>query len=639
MRLVALIFSLTAKRRRYQPVMNELLEYIELVKHARLGDKRSRDRLAELAAERLRVFVYRLTLDKDLAQEIVQETILEMFKVLGKLKDADKFWPWLYGIATNKIHRHQRTELTQKKLAHSTAERAAPLEQREHGLQTIVTEELKQIVAQAMRNLATRHRAVLVMRCYDGMSYAEIAQAMGRSEFSTRMLFVRAKRTLQRELSRNGFGKGSLLAALVIFGKLTAPGEAAAAQVSVTTATTSVGILAGLVGVATTKTALISLTAAAVVAGGSVVVTSGLGNRPAKISEKPADGLQAPSSALLAQGEGEQYWYYFPEGAAGPTMTRVKANGGGHAQLLQDDRANYYFDGRNMHINNHRMYAADLSVLRMPTDSPDLTAFLAQVEGDKQEQKMQYVPNREKGLLVIAARSQQPGGSYSWVTRHYNVLDEDYFQADWPTGVGTIDNRDTMHKRGWTYFKVTGTVCSQRVSGTGRIPFVYATSRRYAPWLRLKVVGGPEIIDTGVQAYITPPGPKPSTRYNSGSFFHGLARPWMGLHTIDTVRRDAAKQGIRFETRRISDNKVEVEIDCEQVRLIYTIDLEGDVVDRIIFSLKGIDVGELKFSYLQDIDDVGNEFAAPTAPTSRAPLQQDPGMLWLVRLAEGSLAK
>ena len=53
----------------------------------------------------------------------------------------------------------------------------------------------------------------------------------------------------------------------------------------------------------------------------------------------------------------------------------------------------------------------------------------------------------------------------------------------------------------------------------------------------------------------------------------------------------------------------------------------------------------MKFSYLQDIDDVGNEFVSPRAAGYQTPPQQAPdpvgdaGLLWLVQLAEGSLAK
>lgn len=184
---------------------------IELISRAKLGDKQCLGQLAGQARERLRTYVYRLTQRDDLAQEIVQETLLEMCKVLGKLKNDDLFWPWLYGIAVNKLRRHYRTEQTQKRLAVSSAKRKVRLENRQDGLENLVSEELKQIVLGAVKKLRTRHKAVLIMRCYDGMTYSEIAASMGCSEVSMRMLFSYAKRALQRELSRKGFSKSSLL--------------------------------------------------------------------------------------------------------------------------------------------------------------------------------------------------------------------------------------------------------------------------------------------------------------------------------------------------------------------------------------------------------------------------------------------
>ena len=44
-------------------------------------------------------------------------------------------------------------------------------------------------------------------------------------------------------------------------------------------------------------------------------------------------------------------------------------------------------------------------------------------------------------------------------------------------------------------------------------------------------------------------------KYPRGSFFKGLSRPWMGLHTIDSVRRDAAEQRARFETQVLAGGR------------------------------------------------------------------------------------
>jgi hypothetical protein len=396
------------------------------------------------------------------------------------------------------------------------------------------------------------------------------------------------------------------------------------------------------VGLATTKTAIISLSTAGLIAG-AVAVTSGPPDASLQTAGQNSGNPQSFAPLGQKQNGNEEYWYYFPEGPGKPMMMRVKAgpeSARPHAQFLQNDQANYYFDDNVIYINNHRMYDAHLSVLRLPTDTPQLSSFLDQIEGGGGTQKMQYVPGSAKGLLVIAARSAEHGPNRSWVTRHYNVLDEDYFQGDWPAGLETIDKRDQMHKRGWTYFKIAGRINEQAVSGAGRIPFVYAAGARYSPWLRLNVADEMTIVDTSELAYVSSPDSALRKYYRAGAFFKGLPRPWMGLHAIDTVRRDAAERQIPFKTEQIDDNKVRVRVTGEKVTLLYTIDLQVDVIDEIAVSMGDVEKGVLKFSYLQDIDDIGNEFVSPRAAGYQTPPRQDDaGLLWLVQLAEGSLAK
>jgi RNA polymerase sigma-70 factor (ECF subfamily) len=618
--------------------MDQQLCQIELIRRAQLGDKQCLGQLAQQARERLRTYVYRLTQRDDLAEEIVQESLLEMCKVLGKLKNDDRFWPWLYGIAINKLRRHYRTEQKQQRLAVSSEKRRGTLKERQDGLENLVSEELKQIISSAMQKLRTRHKAVLIMRCYDGMTHSEIAESMGCSEFSTRMLFLRAKKALQRELSRNGFGKGSLLAALVLFGKMTAPSKAAAAQVTVAASAIKVGLLTGIVGVATTKTAIVSFTAATALTAGTIVSTSG----PWK------QGTEGPPPSVTNQAIGqfdqnsnteEEYWYYFPQGPAKPMMLRAKSGTLGensYWQILQNDRANYYYHNNSVHINNYRMWAKDLGVLTIPTDNPELTDFLCQVEpGTK---AMNHIAANGRGLLLIAARSKAKDIDQSWAVRHHNVLEEDYFQSDWPAKAKVFDNRDAMHKRGWTYFRVSGKVNGQNVFGTGRIPFVYAASEQYSPWLRLQV-GSLMIVDTYTEAYLNRLQSDQFETYAGGSFFKGLTRPWMGIHTIDTVRRDAAEQRISFETKHTPGSQfAQVELICKGLKIIYKIDMEIDVIDEITFSTDQGNKGNLKFSYLQSIEGAGaTEEFKPPIPKRRRASNSSPGLLWLAKLVEGSL--
>ena len=202
--------------------MNNNRDYLELVKKAQLGDKECLNRLAEAARVRLREYVQRLTLQEDLTEDIVQESILEMFKVFDKLKKADRFWNWLDGIAFNKVRSHYGRRWRHKTKSVSDAGCEIAETNSPDGLAEMVTAELKQIVIKSMHRLQPRHRAVLTMRCYKGMKYSEIAELMKCSEFGVQALFYRAKKALAKELSHHGLGKGSLLTALLLFGKMTA---------------------------------------------------------------------------------------------------------------------------------------------------------------------------------------------------------------------------------------------------------------------------------------------------------------------------------------------------------------------------------------------------------------------------------
>jgi len=613
-------------------------EHADLVKKAQLGDKECLNRLAEMARVHLHEYVLRLTLEEDLTQDIVQECILEMFKVFKKLKKADRFWAWLEGIAFNKIRSHYGRLWRHKTVSLSTSGFEMVAEDSQAVIADMVNKELKEIIFQSMRELEPRHRAILALRCYKEMPYSEIAQLMGCTKFGAQSLFYRAKKALAKKLSRHGLGKGYLLSALVLFGKLTATTEAAVAKISVTAATVKVGAAVSFAAMATSKTAVVSLATAAVIAGGAAAITFGTD----KIDKGPQGfEILTPQNTLRPAGtrqEIEQCWYFFPEGAGGSVMMRLltfsDSGRDSYCRYLQNQYANYFCDKGTIYINNSRMVNPDLSVRKLPTDGEALSQFISRVEGRQAD--METVPYGRKGLLVISRRSSDDGDSIWRIDRHTNVLQEEYFQSDWPESVKKIDRRDPMHQRGWTYFRIAGHVNGRKVSGVGRIPFVYATSKVHSPWFRLHFRDGSEIVDTGTEACVYDGNGRIMARYTGGSFFAGLGRPWMGLHTIDTVRRDAAKQQVWFETKPIrGGKKAEVILTCGRVKLVYSIDLETDVIEKIEFSEDNDGEGELQFSYMQNIDNVGHEFAQPKVRTDRASDQSPPGMLWLVKLVKG----
>jgi RNA polymerase sigma factor (sigma-70 family) len=231
-----------------------------LVQQAQLGDQRSMDCLADEARRRLSPYLYRLTLNHDLAQDLLQETLLKMVESIKDLEHPDRFWPWLFRTAMGQVQHHyrDRTRAAEVEFSRRSRSRLSDHVARDHedGLNRLVREELVRTVVMAMADLNLTYRNVLTLRCYEQMSYAQIASVMDCKELRARVLFFRARRSLSRRLARKGFDKGLLLTGLGLFGLLTAPADSASAAGTITAASLQVGGLAAFAGIAATPKGL-----------------------------------------------------------------------------------------------------------------------------------------------------------------------------------------------------------------------------------------------------------------------------------------------------------------------------------------------------------------------------------------------
>ena len=68
------------------------------VGQARQGSEESVSWLTRQAQGKIRAYIYRVTLDDDLSDDLTQETLLQMIKSIRNLNEQENFWPWLYRI-------------------------------------------------------------------------------------------------------------------------------------------------------------------------------------------------------------------------------------------------------------------------------------------------------------------------------------------------------------------------------------------------------------------------------------------------------------------------------------------------------------------------------------------------------------
>ncbi len=233
-------------------------ELVELVCRGQGGDREAVAMLSELAAERLLPYIHRLTLNYDVAQDILQETLLHLVKSLGDLKQQESFWSWIFRMARGKVQHYYRDRGREKDIMMRTFREGWNRCQDSNltGYDYVLRKELSEIIVGVVGRLNVNQRTVLALRCYEDMPYSQIAEVMDCKEMAARVLFYRAKRLMRKGLIRRGFSKEHLMLALGLFGAITAKSEAVSATSCVSASILNVGALAVFISALSSRAAM-----------------------------------------------------------------------------------------------------------------------------------------------------------------------------------------------------------------------------------------------------------------------------------------------------------------------------------------------------------------------------------------------
>ena len=607
---------------------------LDLVNQARLGDKQSLEKLSEMAMVPLHQHVYRIVLREEVAQDIVQEAMLEMCQIIGKLREPSRFWPWLCGIAFNKIRHQRRNALRHRTMSLADMDSPTGGKDDNDGLAAAITDELQQAIASSIKKLKPEHRAILSMRCYEKLEYHEIASALDSNSFAVRMLFFRAKKSLAKQLAKSGYGSLSIILALTIFGKITSRTQAAAASVSISPASISVGGTAATAGYLSGKTAILLYAAISALICGNAIIASLPADAQVKLSATKSQNIYMSNMQLASDNAEIQRWYYYPDGPNGVVMTQqIAVDPDNHISkcvLLQNHMGSFSrkYSSSTIYQHNYNYFKPDLSVMQLPTDS---TGFVSQIEMIQgwAEPAINCSAN-ESGLLIVTQKDRDGQEKDNWqILKHSNLLGEDYFKCDWPSNSKLVDKRDDIHKQGFAYIKATGSINNISISGEGKIPLNYSSYRSNRPELILRA--GRQVIIADAGKYATAiDGKENISYYSRGSFFNGLMRPWSGLHTIDVVRRDAITCGLTFITTLDNDNIARITIRDinETATLVYYIDLYNDLINKIEFN-SGNNKGVINFEYQAEKEAV---ISTTIKTPVYASVKESPGINWLFEM-------
>jgi len=180
----------------------------ELISRAQKGDHTAFRALVDRHQRRTFAIAMGLVRDENDARELVQEAFLRVYRGLGAFQGGSSFFTWLYRIVTNLaidlMRKPGRKEAEQAEEQSTEEEDEFPMVSRIDGadpLDVMRRREIASRLREALDALPPYHRGVVLMREVEGMSYEEMAKAMGVSKGTIMSRLHHARQKLQSTLA------------------------------------------------------------------------------------------------------------------------------------------------------------------------------------------------------------------------------------------------------------------------------------------------------------------------------------------------------------------------------------------------------------------------------------------------------
>lgn len=157
-------------------------EETEMISRCQQGDQEALKEIFDKYHKKVYRIAYGVVRHREEALDIVQEVFIKLFRSIKNFKGKSHFYTYLYRMVMNTAIDHARK--TGKQFISSLDEEGSfePSDELEKGPERILLQkELEERVKGAMEKLPPEQRAALIFRDVEGLSYQEMAEAMGCS--------------------------------------------------------------------------------------------------------------------------------------------------------------------------------------------------------------------------------------------------------------------------------------------------------------------------------------------------------------------------------------------------------------------------------------------------------------------------
>ena len=172
----------------------------ELIAQIAVRDERALSELGRCYGEQMFRYALRLIKDATIAEELINDVLLEVWYTADNFRGASRLSTWLLGItrfkAINAV-RGKRLQWVDNQILNEVPD---DLYEIERDLQTVERKKRIRVIRAAMLELSAEHREVLDLTFFHDCSYAEIAQIVGVPAATVRTRMHYAKVRLRQAL-------------------------------------------------------------------------------------------------------------------------------------------------------------------------------------------------------------------------------------------------------------------------------------------------------------------------------------------------------------------------------------------------------------------------------------------------------
>ena len=146
-------------------------------------------------------FIYDMVNDRELAEELTQETFVRAFRAIHRMKPETKLSTWLFGIARNvareslraRTRANMQVALEHESVIDVSDQKAVPVDR-------LLSKELNELIHRALEALDDDKRLVFTLKVFHQCSYEEIAEITGFSLAKLKTDLHRARAEMRRRI-------------------------------------------------------------------------------------------------------------------------------------------------------------------------------------------------------------------------------------------------------------------------------------------------------------------------------------------------------------------------------------------------------------------------------------------------------